>query len=371
MALAASGLSLAVLRSLRSGDVSRWFYPFLACLTLIRLDAGILTVGTLIFLSVVQPAKRRGHLIEGFGWFLVVLLGQTVCRWVYYGDIVPNTYYLKMTGFPPFQRIGYGFLVLWQRILQLNWALCLFPFVAAFLARRKDILFLVWLILCEVAYSVYVGGDAWEWIGTNRYLAVVVPLFFVLFSFSLVTALDRAARWLHQPAPATWAVFPVVLLALVRFNYVGEMYSLLPVLLKSAPPSVSLNEQMVRRAKLLSEISLPEAKLAVVWGGAIPYFTKRPCVDLLGKSDRRIARQPMKPVGLLPFYPGHMKRDYGYSIGELKPDVVVQLWVYPQEAKRWLEADYVAAQVSDYRFWVRKRSPNVLWSKLTIPPPKL
>jgi hypothetical protein len=55
---------------------------------------------------------------------------------------------------------------------------------------------------------------------------------------------------------------------------------------------------------------------------AVPYFAHRPAIDLLGKNDRRIARLP----GRHSLVPGHDKWDYGYSIGELRPDVVVGLW---------------------------------------------
>ena len=56
--------------------------------------------------------------------------------------------------------------------------------------------------------------------------------------------------------------------------------------------------------------------------GATPYFCDRPFLDLLGKSDRHIARLP--PAG--PFLPGHNKWDYRYSIGELRPDVVNRIF---------------------------------------------
>ncbi len=370
LALAISTATLVSLKGLESGRVSRWLYVLLGLLTLIRMDAGLVAFAILVFLAVVQPSERRRHLVEGFGCVGVVLIAQTVARWSYYGDFVPNTYYLKMTSFPVLERIGYGFQVLWGRLVQLNWFLCLFPFLGVAMHRRRDLILLTWLILCQVAFSVYVGGDAWEWLGTNRYLAVVIPLFFVLFAYSLVSILDRAARFLRRPSPAAWAVAPLFILALIRFNVVGEAYTLSKLALLSSPPLVSHNEQMTRRARALSKVTLPEAKLAVVWGGAIPYFADRPCVDLLGKSDRKIAREQMHRGVFLPFYPGHMKRDYSYSIGKLEPDIVVQLWVHPEEAEKWLEADYVGAQVSDYCFCVRKGSPYILWSKLTIPPAK-
>ena len=45
---------------------------------------------------------------------------------------------------------------------------------------------------------------------------------------------------------------------------------------------------------------------------------------MLGKSDRVIATQDRQPA--IAFLPGHDKWDYGYSIGQLRPDVVAQMW---------------------------------------------
>jgi hypothetical protein len=72
----------------------------------------------------------------------------------------------------------------------------------------------------------------------------------------------------------------------------------------------------------VKETTSERTRIAVVWAGTVPYFTRRPAIDLLGKSDPVIARHP--PV--LPFRPGHDRFDYDYSIGVLRPDLVVDLW---------------------------------------------
>ena len=74
----------------------------------------------------------------------------------------------------------------------------------------------------------------------------------------------------------------------------------------------------------LRSATADDATIAVTWAGAIPYFSDRQAIDLLGKSDRVIAmRIPQSTVG---FTPGHDKWDYAYSIGQLRPDVVAGLW---------------------------------------------
>jgi hypothetical protein len=56
---------------------------------------------------------------------------------------------------------------------------------------------------------------------------------------------------------------------------------------------------------------------------------------MLGKNDRVVAHLASRT----PFYPGHSKWDYAYSIGALRPDVVVGLTHHTREdirrLRRW------------------------------------
>ena len=45
---------------------------------------------------------------------------------------------------------------------------------------KKEIVFIFWLILFQVLYTIYVGGDVFYYFG--RYVMVTVPLFFILFA---------------------------------------------------------------------------------------------------------------------------------------------------------------------------------------------
>jgi hypothetical protein len=91
----------------------------------------------------------------------------------------------------------------------------------------------------------------------------------------------------------------------------------------------------------------------------------------LGKSDRVIAHQKAHIVGswtnLEEFRPGHTKWDYEYSIGQLKPDVIVQLWGDTRPAEPYLEQDYVTGgSGSGLVFYLRKDSPAILWDRVQL-----
>ena len=77
-----------------------------------------------------------------------------------------------------------------------------------------------------------------------------------------------------------------------------------------------------KRGLCLRRATSPDATIACHAAGNIPYYSDRRTIDLLGKSDRRIARTPPKRS----FRPGHDRWDYEYGIALLKPDVVADEW---------------------------------------------
>ena len=80
-------------------------------------------------------------------------------RYLIYGDLFPNTYYLKM-GYSIFDRIERSFQ--WQNIVY-------------FLSPSKYIIPITLIFL----YNLFIGGDAWEQYGfLNRFLIVSIPLFY-------------------------------------------------------------------------------------------------------------------------------------------------------------------------------------------------
>jgi hypothetical protein len=76
----------------------------------------------------------------------------------------------------------------------------------------------------------------------------------------------------------------------------------------------------IRYVLAVEKIAEPEASVALCWAGAFPYFSRRVCVDLLGKCDRHIARLPARPEVNLA---GHNKYDLTYSLSSYHPDIII------------------------------------------------
>jgi hypothetical protein len=149
-----------------------------------------------------------------------------------------------------------------------------------------------------MTYTVLAGGDFG---GGSRLLLHLIPALWVL----------AALGW--QALPSMPWVKALACLA-VMFGY---KESILPWAFK--PPSDEALRGNVEIGLLLRLNLSPGSKVAEIWAGNSVYFSRARAVDLLGKCDKKVARLAGVPYGV----PGHNKFDFEYSLGELKPDIVV------------------------------------------------
>ena len=124
------------LRSLESTAVSPGLYLLLGLGTLVRPDMVVPFLAILLFLLIAQPQHRLRKVLIGGSTLALFLIAQTAFRWFYYGDILPNTYYLKMTGYPFSLRIGRGLWVFLDFIFRMRLAVLVIPLFFV-LARRQ------------------------------------------------------------------------------------------------------------------------------------------------------------------------------------------------------------------------------------------
>lgn len=342
-------------------------YWLLGIGTLVRIDLVVPYVALMAYEAVFHKKDRFKFLLYS-GLILAFFVGiQTGFRLWYYGAFLPNTYYLKMTGFPALYRITRGFTVLMNFIWSLNWILFALPFVV--LIYRPQFLsgLVAWVVSAQMAYSVYVGGDAWEWWGgSNRFLCPVMPIFFVFFVWAGQESYAALHHRLENPLRISsrlhWAVLAV---CAFNFNAISGPLSWAEWMLLKQPIYASNNKRMTELGRLLDRITQPDARIAVVWAGIAPYFSERYFIDMLGKNDPEIAREPMHRYPdqskYINFYPGHMKWNYAYTIGQLKPDIVVQLWRDPEEARPYM-SHYEKTQISGFELYIRKDT-----AKVTVP----
>jgi hypothetical protein len=376
-----------VLLCLTCGQFSVPLYPLLGLATLVRMDMVVPYVATLAFLSIADRDNRRKHLVVGLSILVSFAAIQSAFRVLYYGEILPNTYYLTMAGYPIALRVIRGLIVFAQFVFKMNFIIFLIPFLSVFYRKEKVILYMIFVLAAQILYSIYVGGDAWEWWGgSNRYIVIAMPVFFILLSYMLVeiVSLVDAGRVARQIKPGTtlrrlgsakgtrqvtYATIVLAVICMLSINAIHGPEAFKEWLLINRPMLVLDNQYSVRMGLLLRRITTEQAKVAVVYAGAIPYFSDRYSIDLLGKADRTIAHEDMRISDwkYRGFYPGHLKWNYGYSIGELQPDVVAQLWDLwgsSKEARPYLEGAYMEVEIEGFTLYIRNESDNIRWSEI-------
>ena len=356
----------------KEGRARLSMYLVLGAATLVRIDMTFLFLGLLGFFWIYGSDRKR-HALFGCSVLTICLGAQTLFRWEYFGDVLPNAYYLKMTGYPILWRLARGafmFLSVACKML----AILLPALVTGVVSKDWRKRLLLTGLLIQIAYSIYVGGDAWEeWGGTNRYMTLIMPMCFVLFACGIAGAWrgrgGKEPRGSVRRDWGAWISVGVLIISLFYSNAIRGPEAWQEWLLLSKPFHTDENAAMVDRARQVRSITREGARVAVVWAGALPYFMDRTAIDILGRNDRTIAHEPMHrpPSGasafarMTFFYPGHLKYDYAYSIGRLEPDIVTQVWSHPEEAPL---GPYHAATVNGVALMLRRNSPNILWDKI-------
>ena len=367
---------------LAAGSGPRWQTAalpaaILACSTLVRPDAAVVAVPLVLAgASIAADGSRRYRLIWGAGALVAAGMVQTGLRLWYYGDLLPNTYYLKMAGFPAHLRIARGAAYTAYQVAALVWPAAIFALLAL---RRGDsrasvrggvtpqVAVPLAAFVAAVAYSIYVGGDAWERIVlTNRYVTALTPCLFAVTGWFATWCWQRRSGFVRSRWP--WAVAGGLWLVLINIQN-GEAAAR-RWLLMEPPPFVEDNIRNVRLAREFNRVTLPGARIAMDYAGTTPYFCDREFVDLLGKSDRSVARGVMhrgilgKPPWL-EFYPGHLKWDYAHSIGRLRPDVVCAIWRRSLgDSQDHLRGAYLHLPLLGTDTYWLKGSSRILWDSL-------
>ena len=358
LAVLAVRFALDVAEAGRDRHLALWFVC--AAAYLLRMDMLLLVVAVQAYVLIRTRARLPRSWRLGLALFVALALGYSLFRWFYFHDVLPNTYYLKLTGVPLTVRLLRGLVVL-GTFLRDNMPVLLAVAAGIIpLVRRHVRLALpaaVFVLYC--AYCVYVGGDAWEDanVRANRYFAFVMPQVFVLLNAVLNLVPLPAAR--HAAVAATGAALLLVN-GLWLSPKSGENWQNLLVTIR--PSAVGFHQIVMEDLHRLERIVAPGARVASVWAGIPAYFTDYEMLDILGYNDRRIARldsqMEFTDDSFLGFRPGHNKWNLGLIKGR-RPDAFFQSWGVPEDdlARRLKRSGYRNVD----GFWLLRDSPKIRW----------
>lgn len=305
-------LALLLERARLAADRPAWgFVCLLALGPLLRWDVAMFS-GLALLAWASLPGARVQKLVQGGVSLALVSCALLLASWLYYGDPLPNTYYLKATGSPRSLMLESGLSQLgaWLPRLLLPLALAA---VAVHTARKERTLpFLGACAIAALAYGVWVGGD---WLAEygSRFFSPLLPVLLLLAVGGAWQLLERVT------IAATARVALLVLFAAGLGFFVSPDAARSDWLDRSAVPMLKNSNQVnYVIARYVAEHTPEDASVGVTWAGIPVYFSERPAVDVLGKSDRHIAK-----LAVDRFLPGHSKWDWDYVINQRSPDLLL------------------------------------------------
>ncbi|MGE0454418.1 MAG: hypothetical protein AB7O37_23190 [Vicinamibacteria bacterium] len=237
---------------------------------------------------------------------LAIAMTHLLWRHAYYGDWLPNTYFVKV-GRDLDQLVrGIGYVLDYAQAFGAG-PLVLLPFAAVLWRRDVAWLATAAAAVLMVAGVAAVGGDG---LPMYRFLVPVVPLWAALWAALLADGLRAARAW--RPDAAS------------RLAAAAGGLALLVALSAARPPASDpqvaiMRDQRDREIPDWSAAGLflrgearPGDAVALAPIGAVGYYSGLTVIDMLGLVDRHIARREMPPAERR--WTGHEKHDGAYVL---------------------------------------------------------
>ena len=248
----------------------------------------------------------RRHAVNALIFFGIVAC-LVALRWNYYGELLPNTYYAKVTGDAGELATGLGYLGDFALAFPVFAATLAFPLallsktLRARLHKVPALLALHATLFVYVVYIVIVGANFMSYF---RFFVAVIPLCAVL-----AAALIRATPGLAT-AP--------VLFGLILIHSAAGLATEQPYRAFVAHRTTVVGERV---GAWLGERLEPSDWIAVNTAGSLPYVSRLPTIDMLGLTDPQIARRPIYVVS--EGWAGH-RRGWGSYVLQRRPHTI--LW---------------------------------------------
>ncbi|MEM1274947.1 MAG: hypothetical protein AAGH74_00330 [Pseudomonadota bacterium] len=294
-------------------------------LTGLRTDGFIVPFAAAVWLIL---RKERTYAVVILASLAAVFFGLMAARYGYFGELMPNTYYAKVSAQNQERlivAIGYLGAVSLQNGLLVGMILmsviALRHLRAVYTGSRNlfhiDAGLLFFLAL--VPYYIAIGGDIYR----DRFLLV-------LFAIAAITAVQVCDRF--GPAILSGVALVTISAQLASFAYDPRLtYDFIQ----------RSQDQYLAVGKHLNK-NFRTATVAVDAAGKIPFFSEAQTIDMLGLNEKYIART--KAQGAIP---GHMRYEPAYVL-ERAPDLIcshmfpdgslffgMTLPLYQQHGYRW------------------------------------
>ncbi len=257
--------------------------------------------------------KNKSHTFFQFMAYLVglmiVVVPYVVWQMLYYGDLVPNTFYAK-AGTPLWLRLDSGARYMVHYLIHppfLPILVCI-SLVYALLKRRwsPKLTYLTLSISAYLTFIILVGGDHML---SFRLLLPVIPLMSAAMAIALYLAIGSNRR-------VTVSLFTLAILIVTSLQLQDR--TLNP---RREDPASFVGTII---GKYIAKAWPVGSLVALNTGGSTPYYAgSHRYIDMLGLNDPTIAKRSIEKVEV-PWQriPGHFKGDGGYVLSR-HPDYII------------------------------------------------
>jgi arabinofuranosyltransferase len=296
--------------------------------------------------------RRKLGLAALLGPYLLLVVPFFFWRYSYYGDLLPNTFYAKTggglravvrgldysRGFA--QSMGGPLLLLGLGGLVADWR-------GALRGWRGYMLLLVGVY---TLYIIAVGGDHFR---GERFFVPLVALIAILLADGLALLMGAATA-----RPALRLVAPALLVLLLGvYSYTALNRTRdFDYIMRGMDEGLWIWREI---GWWMADHTTPEESIAARGAGAIAFYGQRTTIDMLGLTDRHIARVEVPDMGA--GAAGHEKRAPDYVLNVRRPTYIPYMWsdYFPSEA--YLEQDYEIVTITtrygrELLMWQRRQS---------------
>ena len=232
-------------------------------------------------------------LLLGIGLWLGLICGT---RWLYYGDILPNTAYAKVGGIA-FER---GFQYCWRHLVSHPIIWSAIPLAVWGILAKRHATISYWILWCTIPYVAYIITIGGDFKPTSRFLLPLGGLW-----------LPLAMLHLRSKQP---------LLMAIAITSVG-LSARIPLFQNSQNWAADRRNNLIARkvvGEWIDQNTPTETVIAMHSIGVVPYYANRTTIDMWGLTDRVIARTPASEFGS--GMAGHEKSNPSYVFSR-EPDL--------------------------------------------------
>ena len=256
----------------------------LALATLTRPEGGLIFALIIIYYLITKfmPRITVAGLIAAYA---LLIIPQFIFRLSYYGDLLPNPFYAK-TGW----SIGYfiaGLNYFWLFLRQYGFIgiLIIIPLISfnRFASKLRLPLF---IMIAYLIYIILVGGDV---LHGHRFFVVLMPIIYLLFFAGL-------SVWLRDIIGNKYITITVSIILVAAFLTCGIPYKWMQSIRKT---EIGLVDGMTYWTRVIHDTrGNDNYSIALSTIGAFGYYSNAVVIDLLGLTDRTIAKNPRPVTGI-------------------------------------------------------------------------